>query len=122
MKKKLLLVFSLISFVFISWKFSSPSFNDPDKDKLLIEVIKYVLDKYHYKSIEIDDEFSKNMFWISLTVFFCKFGVRRGADPRDYGPRLRSSAIFRPVRPGPGAGPRAPDQGPGPRTAGPGRG
>ena len=62
MKKKLLLVFSLISFVFISWKFSSPSFNDPDKDKLLIEVIKYVLDKYHYKSIEIDDEFSKNMF------------------------------------------------------------
>ena len=62
MKKKLLLVFSLISLVFISWKFSSPSFNDPDKDKLLIEVIKYVLDKYHYKSIEIDDQFSKNMF------------------------------------------------------------
>ena len=62
MKKKLFLVFSLISFAFISWKFSSPSFNDPNKDKLLIEVIKYVLDKYHYKTIEIDDEFSKKMF------------------------------------------------------------
>ena len=66
MKKKLLLVFSLISFVFISWKFSSPSFNDPDKDKLLIEVIKYVLDKYHYKTIEIDDE-----FWMLVTEFRC---------------------------------------------------
>ncbi|MBT7623671.1 MAG: carboxy terminal-processing peptidase, partial [Flavobacteriaceae bacterium] len=37
-------------------------FDDPNKDKLLIEIIKHVLEKYHYNSIEINDEFSENMF------------------------------------------------------------
>ena len=62
MKKKLIIFFALFSFVFLSWKLSTPNFNDPNKDKLLIEVIKYVLEKYHYKTIEINDDFSKKMF------------------------------------------------------------
>ena len=62
MKKKLIIFFTLLSFVFLSWKLSTPNFNDPNKDKLLIEVIKYVLEKYHYKTIEINDDFSKKMF------------------------------------------------------------
>ena len=62
MKKKLIIFFALFSFVFLSWKLSAPNFNDPNKDKLLIEVIKYVLEKYHYKTIEINDDFSKKMF------------------------------------------------------------
>ena len=62
MKKKLIIFFTLLSFIFLSWKLSTPNFNDPNKDKLLIEVIKYVLEKYHYKTIEINDDFSKKMF------------------------------------------------------------
>ena len=62
MKKKLIIFFTLFSFVFISWKLSNPNFSDPNKDKLLIEVIKYVLEKYHYRTIEINDDFSKKMF------------------------------------------------------------
>ena len=62
MKRKLILVFITFSLVFASWKLTSPTFDDPNKDKLLIEIIKHVLEKYHYNSIEINDEFSENMF------------------------------------------------------------
>ena len=62
MKRKLILVFIAFSLVFASWKLTSPTFDDPNKDKLLIEIIKHVLEKYHYNSIEINDEFSENMF------------------------------------------------------------
>ena len=62
MKRKLILVFIAFSLVFASWKLINPKFDNPNKDKLLIEIIKYVLEKYHYNSIEINDEFSENMF------------------------------------------------------------
>jgi len=62
MKRKLILVFLAFSLVFASWKLINPKFDNPNKDKLLIEIIKYVLEKYHYNSIEINDEFSENMF------------------------------------------------------------
>ena len=62
MKRKLILVFIAFSLVFVSWKLINPKFDNPNKDKLLIEIIKYVLEKYHYNSIEINDEFSENMF------------------------------------------------------------
>ena len=62
MKRKLILVFIAFSLAFASWKLINPKFDNPNKDKLLIEVIKYVLEKYHYNSIEINDEFSENMF------------------------------------------------------------
>ncbi len=62
MKRKLILVFITFSLVFASWKLTNPKFDSQNKDKLLIEIIKYVLEKYHYNSIEINDEFSENMF------------------------------------------------------------
>ena len=62
MKRKITLLMLFFSLVFASWKLSTPNFENSGKDKLLIEVIKYVLDKYHYNSIEINDEFSKEMF------------------------------------------------------------
>ena len=39
-----------------------PGFNTSDKDKLLIEIITYVIDKGHYSPKEINDDFSKNVF------------------------------------------------------------
>lgn len=62
MKKNITIIMILFSLVFASWKLSLPKFDNPSKDKLLIEVIKYVLDKYHYNSIEINDQFSQEMF------------------------------------------------------------
>ena len=62
MKRKLIIAFITISFVFASWNFINPSFDNSNKDKLLIEIVKYVLEKYHYNSIEINDEFSEKMF------------------------------------------------------------
>ena len=62
MKRKLIIAFITISFVFASWNFINPSFENSNKDKLLIEIVKYVLEKYHYNSIDINDEFSEKMF------------------------------------------------------------
>ena len=39
-----------------------PGFNTSDKDKLLIEIITYVIDKGHYSPKKINDDFSKNVF------------------------------------------------------------
>ena len=62
MKRKLIISFITISFVFASWNLINPTFNNSNKDKLLIEIIKYVLEKYHYNSVEINDQFSEKMF------------------------------------------------------------
>lgn len=62
MKRKIILFFVTIALVFASWNLINPSFNNSNKDKLLIEIIKYVLEKYHYNSIDINDEFSAKMF------------------------------------------------------------
>ena len=45
MKKIFITFFISISLVFISWKFNEVKFDDPNKDKLLIELLKYVLEK-----------------------------------------------------------------------------
>ena len=36
--------------------------NDPDKDRILIDLISYVLSKGHYDAKDINDDFSRNVF------------------------------------------------------------
>ncbi|WP_296313673.1 carboxy terminal-processing peptidase [Winogradskyella sp. UBA3174] len=57
---KFLLLALLIAFA--SCSFTSKTFNDPDKDKLLIQLITYVLDQGHFDPQEINDDFSANVF------------------------------------------------------------
>ena len=57
---KFLLLALLIAFA--SCSFTSKKFDDPDKDKLLIELITYVLDKGHFEPKDINDDFSSNVF------------------------------------------------------------
>ena len=45
-----------------SCSFTTKVENDPDKDKLLIDLISYVLSKGHYDAKEINDNFSKEVF------------------------------------------------------------
>ncbi len=57
---KFLLLALLIAFA--SCSFTSKKFDDPDKDKLLIQLITYVLDQGHFNPQDINDEFSANVF------------------------------------------------------------
>lgn len=57
---KFLLLALLIAFA--SCSFTSKTFEDPDKDKLLIQLITYVLDQGHFDPQDINDDFSANVF------------------------------------------------------------
>jgi carboxyl-terminal processing protease len=57
---KFLLLALLIAFA--SCSFTSKTFDDPDKDKLLIQLITYVLDNGHFDPQDINDNFSENVF------------------------------------------------------------
>ncbi|WP_415376911.1 carboxy terminal-processing peptidase [Patiriisocius sp. Uisw_017] len=62
MKRNLQLLFLAVFVSAASCSFTTKSFEDPDKDKLLIDLITYVLEKGHYKSTEINDEFSEEVY------------------------------------------------------------
>ena len=57
---KFLLLALLIAFA--SCSFTSKTFEDPDKDKLLIQLITYVLDQGHFDPQELNDDFSVSVF------------------------------------------------------------
>ncbi|MFP4845170.1 carboxy terminal-processing peptidase [Winogradskyella sp. PE311] len=57
---KFLLLALLIAFA--SCSFTNKTFEDPDKDKLLIQLITYVLDQGHFDPQELNDDFSANVF------------------------------------------------------------
>jgi carboxyl-terminal processing protease len=42
--------------------FTSKEFNDPNKDKLLVDLINYVLEKGHYAPKDINDDFSQHVY------------------------------------------------------------
>lgn len=60
---KLLGIFAsgIISIV-IFFELSANKFDDPNKDKLLVEIISVVLDRLHYNPKIIDDDFSKSVY------------------------------------------------------------
>ena len=47
---------------FVSCSFTSQSFNDPDKDKVLLRLITYVLSEGHFSPKDLNDDFSKQVF------------------------------------------------------------
>ncbi|MDO6761609.1 carboxy terminal-processing peptidase [Tamlana sp. 2_MG-2023] len=57
--KVLLLLFLL---AFASCSFTTKKFSNPDKDKLLIQIITFVLEQGHVDPINIDDAFSEKLF------------------------------------------------------------
>jgi len=52
----------LLLLAFASCSFTTKTFNDPDKDKLLVQVITYVLQQGHFDPIAMDDAFSDELF------------------------------------------------------------
>ncbi|TPN86138.1 carboxy terminal-processing peptidase [Aquimarina algicola] len=62
MKKSFLILMLTIIVSAASCSFTTKTENDPDKDKLLIDLISYVLGKGHYDAKDINDDFSKEVF------------------------------------------------------------
>ena len=62
MKKNLKFLFLGVVMAVTSCSFTTKEFNDPDKDKVLLDLITYVLDKGHYSPADMDDAFSEAVY------------------------------------------------------------
>ncbi len=62
MKKNFTLAFLVILVAVASCSFTNKSFENDDKDKLLLDLITYVLEKGHYEPKDLNDSFSSNVF------------------------------------------------------------
>ena len=57
---KILLVIVALSVAF--WSFIPRNTSDPEKDKLLLELLTFVVERGHYEPSVIDDAFSKGIY------------------------------------------------------------
>lgn len=62
MKRKYKIIISTIILTGFFFSFQISEQPDPEKDKILIGLIRYALKQGHYEPQKIDDEFSKNVF------------------------------------------------------------
>ncbi|WP_461302656.1 carboxy terminal-processing peptidase [Aureisphaera sp.] len=62
MKKNLRVLLLAVFVAAASCSFTTKEFNDPDKDKLLIDLITYVLEKGHYDAKDMDNVFSAGVY------------------------------------------------------------
>ncbi|MEK6153396.1 carboxy terminal-processing peptidase [Flavobacteriaceae bacterium 3-367] len=62
MRKNFALALSVLLVAVASCSFTNKSFETDDKDKLLLDLIAYVLERGHYEPKDINDDFSANVF------------------------------------------------------------
>ncbi|MCG2418250.1 carboxy terminal-processing peptidase [Aequorivita sp. F47161] len=62
MKKNFKVLFLAVFVSVASCSFTTKEFNDPNKDKLLLDLITYVIQKGHYDPKDINDEFSIGVY------------------------------------------------------------
>ena len=62
MKRNSKILVLVLLFAVASCSFTTKTFNDPNKDKTLIDLITYVLQNGHYDAKDIDDSFSKEVY------------------------------------------------------------
>ncbi len=62
MKRNFNILLLTLLLAFASCSFTTKTFEDPDKDKLLIRLITYVLEKGHFNPKEMNDEFSEGVY------------------------------------------------------------
>ncbi|GLU43674.1 carboxy terminal-processing peptidase [Allomuricauda sp. NBRC 101325] len=62
MKKNFVLALLGVLVAVASCSFTNKSFENDDKDKLLLDLITYVLERGHYEPKDLDDSFSSNVF------------------------------------------------------------
>ncbi|WP_133756436.1 carboxy terminal-processing peptidase [Gelidibacter sediminis] len=62
MKRNYKILLLALMLAFASCSFTTKTFDDPDKDKLLMQLITYVLGEGHFSPKDINDEFSEHVF------------------------------------------------------------
>ena len=62
MKRNYKLLLLVLLLAFASCSFTTKKFEDPNKDKLLVQLITYVLDQGHFSPKDVNDEFSEQVF------------------------------------------------------------
>ncbi len=62
MKKNFKVLLLVVFVAAASCSFTTKSFDNPEKDKLLVELISYVLEKTHFANKELDDTFSSSVY------------------------------------------------------------
>ena len=62
MKRNIKLIAVALLFSVASCSFTTKNVEDPDKDKLLLDLISYVLERGHYDAKDMDDAFSEGVF------------------------------------------------------------
>ena len=62
MKRNYKVLSLLLLLAFASCSFTSNKFSNPDKDKLLIQIITFVIEQGHFDPIAMDDAFSEELF------------------------------------------------------------
>ena len=59
---KIIVLVTIISVTLFAFKMNASKANDPEKDKLLLELLTFVIEKGHYSPAAIDDTFSKGIY------------------------------------------------------------
>ena len=62
MKRNYKVLSLLLLLAFASCSFTTKKFSNPDKDKLLVQIITFVLEQGHFDPITMDDAFSEELF------------------------------------------------------------
>ena len=62
MKKNYKIILAILAVSAMLWSFRPKNENDPEKDKVLLDLISFVLEKGHYDPIAMDDNFSKGVY------------------------------------------------------------
>ncbi|WP_344726118.1 carboxy terminal-processing peptidase [Corallibacter vietnamensis] len=62
MKRNYKILLLLLLLAFASCSFTAKTFENPDKDKLLVQVITYVLERGHFDPKDLNDDFSEQVY------------------------------------------------------------
>ena len=62
MRRNRIYLVTLLIFAMVSCSFAKKSFDDPGKDKTLVDLISYVLGRWHFNPQDINDDFSENVY------------------------------------------------------------
>ena len=62
MKLRFSIIITILSLTIFGFTYKKDKLIDPEKEKVLLEIVKYVVERGHYNSIELDDDFSVKIF------------------------------------------------------------